>query len=369
MASTESGKMNSMKTLFPGYYKPSEKEYKEIWEKANIILDTNVLLDFFRISTNTATKLLQALQNYKDKVYLPYQVAYEYHKDLEKVITTQISNYDNSEKDIEKFFKSLGSKRMHPYLPSTLQKEADGLFLKIKNCFDDQKRSLFENFTRRTIKDKIADLYEGKIGEIYSKDIIDKICADGERRYEAKTPPGYMDGNKPAPEKFGDLFVWYDVIERSKAEKCPIIFVTNDKKEDWLWKINGKTVGPRPELIKEFRDRTGNLICIYTLLDFWEKISKSVGIGDDVIKEIKEQKEQEKLDSDDTNSPVELIASIESISDSNSNVEGSKKLIVPSCKAKRITPISADEPKENIIENLKQETINKKKDGNTDKDK
>jgi hypothetical protein len=59
------------------------------------------------------------------------------------------------------------------------------------------------------------------------------------------------------PSAFGDLILWYQIIEKAKEEETDaVIFVTDDKKEDWWWehKVQGKkTLGPRPELIEEIR--------------------------------------------------------------------------------------------------------------------
>ena len=52
--------------------------------------------------------------------------------------------------------------------------------------------------------------------------------------------------------KFGDFFLWKELLEHGKEQKRPIIFVTDDKKEDWWLKVKGRTLGPRPELIAEF---------------------------------------------------------------------------------------------------------------------
>jgi hypothetical protein len=38
-----------------------------------------------------------------------------------------------------------------------------------------------------------------------------------------------------------------------KADKRPIIFISDDAKEDWLWIHRGRKLGPRPELIEEFQ--------------------------------------------------------------------------------------------------------------------
>ena len=63
------------------------------------------------------------------------------------------------------------------------------------------------------------------------------------------------------------------VMDFSTSKKTAVIFVTDDRKDDWWEEVNGKTLGPRPELIKEFCETTEQRILIYTP-DSFLKISK-----------------------------------------------------------------------------------------------
>jgi len=82
--------------------------------------------------------------------------------------------------------------------------------------------------------------------------------------------PGYKDLEKDKDEpdehihggityrrKYGDFLVWKQLLEHSKSVNAKsVIFVTDDGKEDWWWKIESdgpKTIGPRPELVEEAR--------------------------------------------------------------------------------------------------------------------
>ena len=93
-----------------------------------------------------------------------------------------------------------------------------------------------------------------------------------------KIPPGFGDKNKPIPERFGDLIIWYRFLEYSKATKKSIIFVTEDKnKEDWLIKVEGELV-PRNSLIQEFYDKTNQFIYIYDFKQFMDESKTYLGI-------------------------------------------------------------------------------------------
>ncbi len=90
--------------------------------------------------------------------------------------------------------------------------------------------------------------FDGKVGEGFYNEDIDKIKKEGESRYKTKTPPGYCDGNQKQDNEYGDLFIWKEIIRYAKENDKDVIFVTQDVKEDWWFKEKGKTIGPRYEL-------------------------------------------------------------------------------------------------------------------------
>ena len=70
-----------MRKLFPVYYYLSEEEKKSLFESGNcyFAFDTNALLDIYRLGKDTATKVLQLLDKFKDRIVIPRHVALEYH--------------------------------------------------------------------------------------------------------------------------------------------------------------------------------------------------------------------------------------------------------------------------------------------------
>ena len=69
-----------MKDLFFEYYKPNKAFFDKIWKDPIYAFDTNVLLDAFRSSGETYKELIRTFKRLKDKIWIPYQVASEYHK-------------------------------------------------------------------------------------------------------------------------------------------------------------------------------------------------------------------------------------------------------------------------------------------------
>jgi RNA polymerase sigma factor (sigma-70 family) len=79
------------------------------------------------------------------------------------------------------------------------------------------------------------------------------------------------------------------ILEKSKAEKKSIILISDERKEDWIWKLkNGKTIGPRQELIEEMKTFSGENFHIYSserFLNFGQMYLQE-NVNDKAIQEI-----------------------------------------------------------------------------------
>jgi diguanylate cyclase (GGDEF)-like protein len=164
----------------------------------------------------------------------------------------------------------------------------------IQSVIEDAESSLKEEkshylklYESDNILEEITELFDGKVGEPYPDEKLDKLYKEAERRYQNKVPPGYGDAKKPVPERYGDFIVWSQIKDYAGAQKKPIIFITDDAKEDWWLKHEGKTRGPRPELIQEMQDGAGVRFYMYASDRFIEYAQKMFGIeGQQAVKEI-----------------------------------------------------------------------------------
>ena len=75
-----------MKNTFYEFYKLSKKRINEIWDNGLLIVDTNVLLDLYRLSPDSRKDLMKSIDHFKDRVWIPYQVGLEFHRNRESVI-------------------------------------------------------------------------------------------------------------------------------------------------------------------------------------------------------------------------------------------------------------------------------------------
>lgn len=47
-----------MRSNFPGFYSLNQEQLNDVWDRGILMLDTNVLLDFYRVSPETQSDLL-----------------------------------------------------------------------------------------------------------------------------------------------------------------------------------------------------------------------------------------------------------------------------------------------------------------------
>ena len=82
-----------MKNLFASYYELSESRIKEIWSNSLIVFDANVLLNLYRYNKSTRDDFFRLMKSYKNRLWIPYQVALEFHRNREKVVKDTYDAY------------------------------------------------------------------------------------------------------------------------------------------------------------------------------------------------------------------------------------------------------------------------------------
>lgn len=282
-----------MKSKFPGYFKPTKKEIKSLWDNAIFTLDANVLLNLYRYSDDTKEELLKIFEKIKDRVWIPNQAAKEFFKNKLNVINQQEKAYDASIQSLNTIETEFKNSRQHPFINSKLLKKFSLLAKDICEELTNNKKSHSNRILEDEILNRINILFEGKVGDEFPNEKIEELIKIGEDRFEDKIPPGFKDTSKNGNNgigKFGDFFVWRQILDFSAEEKKSIILVTDDRKEDWWTRFKGKTLQPRPELIREFKDETGNNFHMYQSDRFLEFAREYLNedINQEAINEIRE---------------------------------------------------------------------------------
>jgi hypothetical protein len=262
-----------MKEQFIGFYELSSSEIDIIWEKGVFVFDANSLLNLYRYSSQTSKDFLQILNKIKDQLFLPHQVGLEFHSNRHTVIENINNSYNELQSEITKvittsFDQTVNNYSKHPVIQVKKLKELKNKFLaEFKEELSRQNKSHVDYFSEDIFLDQITNLFEGKVGVEFSDSELEDIYKEGAIRYANNIPPGYKDTSKKTKGDrylYGDLIIWKQLIKFSKLTNQSIIFITDDRKEDWWQREQGKTIRPRQELIAEFYKETGIRILIYS---------------------------------------------------------------------------------------------------------
>jgi hypothetical protein len=295
----------SMKDLFPGHFKESQENLREVWDSCIFVFDANILLNLYRYSDTTKNKFLRLLEKIKDRVWLPHRAAEEYLNNRLSVIDQQEQSYDSTIKSINSLKSDLDNARQHPFVRKQTMGEVDTVFNTLCEELLRNKKVHTQRISNDEIKESISQIFENRVGLPFDKEKLEKLIVDGEERYKQKIPPGFKDASKSSESevftekcrKYGDLIVWKQVLERSCEVDKGVVLVTDDKKEDWWERFKGKTVGPRPELVKEFKDNTNNTFHMYQADRFLELARENLGeqVSTEIVEEIREVRRRDKM--------------------------------------------------------------------------
>lgn len=263
-----------MRKKFPGWYPKKPEQIAKLWGTAIFVPDANVLLHCLRHTTVVRDELLRLFEALGDALWIPYQVGLEFQRNRLDVEFGALDAYDalikDQEANIDKARDRLRQLRAHPTIDVQKELAALDMFLSDFKGRMETARRLHPSAEIDGVLEKLTKLLENRVGDKWPTDKLVALKKEGEDRYSKKIPPGYKDQKKDAGEydKFGDLIIWKEMIAKAKAEKRPAIFISDDAKEDWWWIHRGRKMGPRPELIEEFRMEAGQDFHIYEFSQF-----------------------------------------------------------------------------------------------------
>lgn len=274
-------------------------------ENTLIVFDTNAWLDLYNIPMIALQEIVNGINKYMEKFWIPNQVYNEYKRNqkikkdavvgllknarsysleeintskdrvLQKIKTLKLQNhiYENDlYEDITEKFKEL------------IDLLKDG-YRDLENKYDDDIKSI----TDKDIVDELVGRLFGKTEKDFS--IIEKmrICEEGEIRYKYKIAPGYTDAGKEEDgnnftKKYGDLLIWKEMLRKVNGTAINMIFVQEERKKDWLAEKNGCVLAD--VLIEEYSDVSNGKIEVCNFEGFLASYAHDLGIQEPIIGEL-----------------------------------------------------------------------------------
>ncbi|MEU1880899.1 PIN-like domain-containing protein [Streptosporangium sp. NPDC020072] len=241
-----------------------------------IAFDTNALFDAYRLNGDARREFLSALQLVGNRLWIPHQVGLEFVRGRLGVVQECVNAADEIsqavERSVKPILRELGKRRgLQQKATKDLEEIMDQAVTNIKNAvsalyqFDVPPHA---HPDEDPIFLQLDTLMEGKIGSPPPSQSIPTIEKEGLRRIANKIPPGYKDKHKDDPHALGDYILWEQIILEATKRQLPVLFVTRDAKEDWVWRENGRTQGPRVELVEEMAVRTGQPFYLIDVTSF-----------------------------------------------------------------------------------------------------
>lgn len=304
-----------MKSTFGGFYSINENILRNIWldESTMFVFDTNCLLNLYRCEEQTRDDIISVMREISNRTWIPFQVGFEYQRNRRKVIEESIKSLDKIKSELEKIYNQniLSSSGIQKHLYTSLSDEINELQEEIKNPikkYIEQKiepriQSKKKISTHDSIRDQIDSIILDKVGVIPSQERINAINEEGLKRYAIKQPPGFMDeankkdlsyfSNVEFQDKFGDLYLWKEIIEKAKSDNIKnVIFICDDSKKDWWFIHSGKTHGVleslKTEICKESNIQNFKAISQLTFLHEAKSYLQNIDIKDSSLKEVEE---------------------------------------------------------------------------------
>lgn len=232
-------------------------------------LDANVLLNFYRFSPNAREALTAVLKAAGDRVWISHQAAREFWRNRMRAIddrnaATQqlIDAVNKSERAIGTAVETWAKQTAVP--EDVKEKVADqtkagvGEILKLIDQESRESGSISYDPATDSVVRSLREILHGKVGLALSDEDHSSALVEAERRVKEQIPPGFRDADKvdsgAADGAAGDYLVWIQSVREAQARKLPLVVVTGDEKDDWWWKHRTTFLGPRAELVDEFRE-------------------------------------------------------------------------------------------------------------------
>lgn len=258
-----------MRQLLIGYTSRSPKDLKPLWDEAFIVLDTSALIDLHDLQEKDpkeAEETLAVLDELKERLWMPHQVALELLHDFDERRRKKREVFRSLQNHVDGLEKKLQSAGLVPTdrVQSACKEVA---------AFVEESEPNWESPTK--FEAEVERLFDGHVGPMLSTDDFIQRSIRCQQRYDHKRPPGFCDEKKPE-NRYGDCLIWGQILDEARLRKQPVLLIINDRKDDW-WLLGdyGKKIGPRPELIDEMRRLAGVDAHLYTLSAFIEQASSS----------------------------------------------------------------------------------------------
>jgi PIN like domain len=273
---------------FPGYRLPSDDELNKALGSALVVVDTNVLLNLYRYNESTRNDLLRVLRKLGNRLWVPHQALLEFWRNRLSVVASRGAGTDQAlnalgkqqkatEDAIRQWAKTVAVEAQHQH---QLLDKVSALYSELEReirAHAPSTQRVMVGAASEPVLRQLQDLLDGKAGRKPVEAEWQTAVKEGNDRAARREPPGYLDAEKAdsdLPEgAAGDYLVWHQAKEEAARRDLDLVLITGDEKEDWWWRHRSEFLGPRVELVAEFKARCGQQLYMMRPIDLLKRSS------------------------------------------------------------------------------------------------
>lgn len=261
---------------FEGYRTATEADYDRLLGEGDslVVLDTNVLLDLYRMNHRLRADMLAVLEALRHCLWMPHQVLGEFWRNQQsedvfgrhQLKAAAVKEVVQEARASVRQAVERWSSEVHPDERRRLDASLTGLEEQLRAV----ERVIDEQVGRDAVPgapDTTADpvvralegLFAGRVGARPTAERHAYLVNEAKDRALHQIPPGFKDFDAGKADVYaaGDYLLWVEVMSEARARQQDVVFVTRDLKEDW-WRPTrpGQARQPRVELVDELRRET-----------------------------------------------------------------------------------------------------------------
>ncbi|MGN7352353.1 PIN domain-containing protein [Paenibacillus amylolyticus] len=287
-----------MEKIFFDKYFNKKTNIENIKLTADVVVDTNVLLAAYQwkeVTLKEVTDVMHQLLN-DNRLRIPSHVFNEFIDQRPKRIADIIQKIDNELLNkVQKPSKLVSVVPFLEMLPDSNEYlELEKELLEIRKRYHEKTKELINTVRSFFDHDLVLDMFQTIIQQGYYglDDVaVNAIEEEAKERAKKKQPPLTGGDNGKKENSYGDYYIWKQILSLDND----VLFITADKKEDWVLKDHhGNVLSPRRELVEEFYEVSGGKsFFILTPKQFVElfKPQVSEGVSKD-LEEVEKEKYQ-----------------------------------------------------------------------------
>lgn len=324
-----------------------QAEQERFYTEGLVVLDANVLLTLYDVTSESRDAVLGALDKVSDRIWLPHQAGLEFIRNRRSRVESRRNQFATVKQNIDRKFTEASQNLLR--IRGQVQQFIE------KHSGDEQaRRNLEDVITRKNILDldvvqewrqalldevkRLQDAYDLDPNQLDDGDpLLDRIAAVignsiGDPlpheslsalvdaavgfRFPNHIPPGFSDsegGNDKETDlrRAGDYLIWEEVVRKACTLPEPrfVLLVTDDVKEDWWAKDRrGTAIHALPELSDELWHRASARLRMETTQRFLDGASTYLGVSlpnEAVAELVRVSTEQIESDAETESSAVE----------------------------------------------------------------